>query len=283
MDHRWKMVVNTEGKPYLLFDLQADPDENHNLAGDPEMAGVRARAERPPLPAPHQRPAPLSLARPRRPGHRLQRSRRKPPVNRRPRGLWLRRKLDFTPPASNHPRPSPVGEEQPRMRSIRRALGGVVVGWPKARVRSNHSTKGNQMNYRRMGSSDLEVSAIGFGCWELGGTYGAIDETSAVAAIHRAMDLGVTLFDTAPGYGLGHSEQVLGRALGARRKDVVLVSKTAMSWDPITLTTQDGLALLHRQTDRRAEPGTPRHRPSRPAADPLARHRYALLKRRCAP
>ena len=93
------------------------------------------------------------------------------------------------------------------------------------------------MEYRRMGASDLEVSAIGFGCWELGGTYyGPIDEAQAVAAIHRAMDLGVTLFDTAPGYGFGHSEELLGRALGARRKDVVLVSKTAISWDPVTFT-----------------------------------------------
>ena len=93
------------------------------------------------------------------------------------------------------------------------------------------------MDYRRMGASDLEVSAIGFGCWELGGTnYGPIDEAQAVAAIHRALDLGVTLFDTAPGYGFGHSEEVLGRALGARRKDVVLVSKTAISWDPVTFT-----------------------------------------------
>jgi aryl-alcohol dehydrogenase-like predicted oxidoreductase len=93
------------------------------------------------------------------------------------------------------------------------------------------------MEYRRMGSSELMVSAIGFGCWELGGTnYGPIDEAAAVAAIHRAIDLGVTLIDTAPGYGFGHSEEVLGRALGARRKDVVLVSKTAISWDPVTFT-----------------------------------------------
>jgi aryl-alcohol dehydrogenase-like predicted oxidoreductase len=71
----------------------------------------------------------------------------------------------------------------------------------------------------------------------MGGTnYGPIDEAEAVAAIRRALDLGVTLFDTAPGYGFGHSEEVLGRALGARRGDVVLVSKTAVSWDPVTFT-----------------------------------------------
>jgi aryl-alcohol dehydrogenase-like predicted oxidoreductase len=92
------------------------------------------------------------------------------------------------------------------------------------------------MQYRQMGASALTTSAIGFGCWEMGGTYGAIDDTEAVAAIHRAIDLGVTLFYTAPTYGFGRSEELLGRALGARRKDVVLVSKTAISWDPVTLT-----------------------------------------------
>jgi aryl-alcohol dehydrogenase-like predicted oxidoreductase len=93
------------------------------------------------------------------------------------------------------------------------------------------------MDYRRMGTNELEVSAIGFGCWEMGGTnYGRIDETEAIAAIHHALDLGVTLFDTAPGYGFGHSEEVLGRALGPRHKDIVLVSKTAVSWDPVTYT-----------------------------------------------
>lgn len=93
------------------------------------------------------------------------------------------------------------------------------------------------MEYRTMGKSDLTISAIGFGCWEMGGPhYGGTDEAEVTAAIHRAIDLGVTLFDTAPNYGFGGSEEVLGRALGARRKDIVLVSKTAISWDPVTFT-----------------------------------------------
>ncbi len=96
------------------------------------------------------------------------------------------------------------------------------------------------MQYRRMGDSDLTVSAIGFGCWELGGTYGAFDEREVIAAIARAIDLGVTLFDTARVYGFdpvrvggdlarasgaGRSEELLGRALGPRRKDVLVVTK----------------------------------------------------------
>ncbi len=93
------------------------------------------------------------------------------------------------------------------------------------------------MKYRKMGDSDLTVSAIGFGCWEMGGPhYGGTDEAEVTAAIHRAIDLGVTLYDTAPNYGYGGSELVLGRALGARRKDIILVSKTAITWDPLTFT-----------------------------------------------
>jgi aryl-alcohol dehydrogenase-like predicted oxidoreductase len=95
------------------------------------------------------------------------------------------------------------------------------------------------MEYRSMGSSDLKVSAIGFGCWEMGGQhYGGTDDAEVSRAIHRAIDLGVTLYDTAPNYGFGGSEEVLGRALGAKRKDIILVSKTCISWDPVTHTTK---------------------------------------------
>jgi aryl-alcohol dehydrogenase-like predicted oxidoreductase len=93
------------------------------------------------------------------------------------------------------------------------------------------------MEYRKMGDSELTVSAIGFGCWEMGGAhYGGTDDGEVTAAIHRAIDLGVTLFDTAPNYGYGGSERVLGKALGARRKDIILVSKTCITWDPVTFT-----------------------------------------------
>src|SRR5918911_2796773 len=90
------------------------------------------------------------------------------------------------------------------------------------------------MRYRKMGASDLEVSAIGFGCWEMGGNqYGEVDDREEVAAVHRAIDLGVTLFDTAAIYGHGHSEEVLGRALGARRREVVLVTKGGLGWTEV--------------------------------------------------
>ena len=90
------------------------------------------------------------------------------------------------------------------------------------------------MQYRRMGASDLEISAIGFGCWEMGGNqYGDVDDREEARAVHRAIDLGVTLFDTAAIYGHGHSEEVLGKALGARRKEIVLVTKGGLSWEVV--------------------------------------------------
>ena len=86
------------------------------------------------------------------------------------------------------------------------------------------------MEYRPFGRTGLLVSAMGFGSWPMSGDrYGPIEDEEAVRAVQRALDLGVTCFDTAPGYGSGHSEEVLGRALGSRRKDIVLVTKCGIS------------------------------------------------------
>ena len=82
------------------------------------------------------------------------------------------------------------------------------------------------MEQRTFGNTDLTCSALGFGTWELGTTqYGDIDVEEAVRAVHMAIDHGVTLFDTAEAYGPYTSEELLARGLGARRKDVVVVSK----------------------------------------------------------
>ena len=72
------------------------------------------------------------------------------------------------------------------------------------------------MEYREFGQTGLKVSAIGFGCWELGGGYGSFDDAEVVAAVNRAIDLGINCFDTAQGYGGGASERLLARALGAQ-------------------------------------------------------------------
>jgi aryl-alcohol dehydrogenase-like predicted oxidoreductase len=81
------------------------------------------------------------------------------------------------------------------------------------------------MQYRPFGQTGLEVSAVGFGCWELGGKYGHFDEKEVIDAVQLAIDLGVNCFDTAEGYGFGKSEELLARALGPRRKDVLVVTK----------------------------------------------------------
>ncbi len=86
---------------------------------------------------------------------------------------------------------------------------------------------------RRMGSSSIVCSAIGFGTWEMGTTqYGPIDLPEATAALHFALDHGVTLIDTAEAYGPWRAEEVLGQALAHRRQDVVLVTKVGLLWDP---------------------------------------------------
>ena len=88
------------------------------------------------------------------------------------------------------------------------------------------------MRYKKFGSSDLETSAIGFGGWPMGsGHYGSFDEQQVIRAIHRSIELGVTLFDTAAIYGWGEGEKLLGRAIAGRRDEIVLVSKGGLVWD----------------------------------------------------
>lgn len=82
------------------------------------------------------------------------------------------------------------------------------------------------MRYRRLGDLDIAVSVVGFGTWPLGGRdYGRVDDHDSIKAIRRAVDLGVTLFDTAPIYGSGHAEEVLGQALEPVRKEVLIATK----------------------------------------------------------
>ena len=94
---------------------------------------------------------------------------------------------------------------------------------------------------RVLGRSGIEVSAIGMGCWAIGGPFfgaggepygwGEVDDDESVRTVHRALDLGVTFFDTASNYGAGHSERVLGRALAGRRDQVVIASKWGHVFD----------------------------------------------------
>lgn len=92
------------------------------------------------------------------------------------------------------------------------------------------------MKYRFLGKTDIRVSVLGFGMWPIGGTqhagdYGNVDDAEAIAALRHALDLGITLFDTAPAYGNGRAESILGEALAGRRDEAVIVTKCAVHWD----------------------------------------------------
>lgn len=100
------------------------------------------------------------------------------------------------------------------------------------------------MTYTRtLGRSGIEVSALGLGCWAIGGPFwagetplgwGVVDDDESIRAIQRSMELGVTLFDTANVYGAGHSERVLARALAGRRQQVVIATKFNAVFDEAT-------------------------------------------------
>ena len=80
------------------------------------------------------------------------------------------------------------------------------------------------MKQVRLGRSGLRVSPIAFGTWQLGGDWGATDETAAVAAIQHAAGAGINFFDTAQGYGFGASERMLAKALAGRARDQVVIA-----------------------------------------------------------
>lgn len=93
---------------------------------------------------------------------------------------------------------------------------------------------------RRLGRSGIDTSAMGLGCWAIGGPawleskpigWGAVDDAESIRAIRRALDLGITFFDTAPAYGAGHSERILGQALAGRRHEVTIATKFGLFID----------------------------------------------------
>src|SRR5271166_170825 len=91
---------------------------------------------------------------------------------------------------------------------------------------------------RTLGNSDLQLTPIGFGAWAIGGgnwefAWGPQDDDESIAAIHRALDLGVNWIDTAAIYGLGHSEEVVARALkGWSGHRPYVFTKCSMRWSP---------------------------------------------------
>jgi aryl-alcohol dehydrogenase-like predicted oxidoreductase len=81
------------------------------------------------------------------------------------------------------------------------------------------------MQYRRLGKSSLVVSAIGLGCMGMSQSYGTPDDAESIATIHHAIDRGITMLDTADMYGGGTNEELLARAVGKRRHEVIIATK----------------------------------------------------------
>src|SRR5665213_129198 len=88
------------------------------------------------------------------------------------------------------------------------------------------------MEHITLGSQGLTVSRQGLGCMGMSDFYGATDDDESVATIHRALDLGLTFFDTADMYGPHTNEVLLGQALGGRREQAVIATKFGIQRDP---------------------------------------------------
>jgi aryl-alcohol dehydrogenase-like predicted oxidoreductase len=91
------------------------------------------------------------------------------------------------------------------------------------------------LSLRTLGNSDLQITSIGFGAWAVGGAdwqygWGPQDDNDSIAAIHRALDLGVNWIDTAAVYGLGHSEEIVGRAVKSAAHKPYIFTKCSMRW-----------------------------------------------------
>jgi len=92
------------------------------------------------------------------------------------------------------------------------------------------------MQTRKLGQSDLEITPMGFGAWAIGGggwafAWGPQDDNDSTATIHEALDLGINWIDTAPVYGLGHSELVVGKAIKDLKTKPLIFTKCARVWD----------------------------------------------------
>ncbi len=88
------------------------------------------------------------------------------------------------------------------------------------------------MQYRKLGRTGWDVSAISFGCWAIGSSWGSVDDRDSLAALHRAVDLGVNFFDTADVYGNGRSERLLARLRQERHEPILIATKAGRRLNP---------------------------------------------------
>ena len=90
------------------------------------------------------------------------------------------------------------------------------------------------MNYRLLGRTGMKVSEVSFGAWAIGSSWGKVDDRESLAALHKAVDLGVNFIDTADVYGMGRSEKLIGRLLRERRETIYVATKAGRRLDPHT-------------------------------------------------
>lgn len=88
------------------------------------------------------------------------------------------------------------------------------------------------MNYRELGRTGWQVSEVSFGAWALGGSWGKVDDRESLAALHKAIDLGVNFIDTADAYGDGRSERLIGQVLKDRSETVYVATKIGRRLNP---------------------------------------------------
>jgi aryl-alcohol dehydrogenase-like predicted oxidoreductase len=116
------------------------------------------------------------------------------------------------------------------------------------------------MNTRKLGKTNIDASVIGFGAWAIGGwMWGGADENASIKAVQAAVENGMNLIDTAPMYGYGHSEELVGKAIRDRRAKVILATKCGLSWD--TNDWPSGKGTLHfYANDKGVDPGKSNYR-----------------------
>jgi myo-inositol catabolism protein IolS len=103
------------------------------------------------------------------------------------------------------------------------------------------------MKYRKLGQTDLQISEITFGCWELGGgQWEKESDEGNIQALQKAFELGINTFDTAEGYGQGHSENIVGLALEGKRKECIISTKVS----PTHLRPEDVRASAENSLNR---------------------------------
>jgi aryl-alcohol dehydrogenase-like predicted oxidoreductase len=109
------------------------------------------------------------------------------------------------------------------------------------------------MKYRKLGETGILVSEVGFGAWGIGGrtagatSYGDTDDALSLKALHRALDLGITFFDTSSAYGSGHSEVLIGQAVAGRRDKAVIATKAG--YDDWTMPPDFSAAAIRRSAE----------------------------------